>query len=194
MALFKIFKGSDSAKITDSTVSGYRVPTDGYAYYDTSTKLFYIDADYDGNGTIKRYPINAASAWSDSLGNVIKDTYITDVSWDSTNGKLTKELAGVTTQVFKINTASIGSASGWSAGSAPSLTTTTYTVPNVTNVGTLPSLSMSVTDEVLSFSFGTGSLPTLGTAFSIKGVNSFDTGSLPSLTINNNTVVTGMTV
>lgn len=62
MALFKIFKGNDSAKITDSTVSGYRMPTDGYAYYDTSTKLFYIDADYNDNGTITRSPINAGTA------------------------------------------------------------------------------------------------------------------------------------
>lgn len=76
MALFKIFKGNETAKLVDSNATGYRVPTDGYAYYDTSTKLFYIDADYDGNGTIKRYPINAASAWADSLGNVIKDTYL----------------------------------------------------------------------------------------------------------------------
>lgn len=46
MALFKIFKGHDSSKLTDSSVEGYRDPTDGYAYYDTSTKLFYIDAEY----------------------------------------------------------------------------------------------------------------------------------------------------
>ena len=56
MALFKIFKGNNSSKLTDSSVSGYRTPTDGYAYYDTSTKLFYIDADYTENqtGTISR--------------------------------------------------------------------------------------------------------------------------------------------
>lgn len=62
MALFKIFKGNETAKLTDTNATGYRIPTDGYAYYDTSTKLFYIDADYDGNGTIKRYPINAGTA------------------------------------------------------------------------------------------------------------------------------------
>ena len=64
MALFKIFKGSDSSKLTDSTATGYKTPTDGYAYYDTSTKLFYIDAAYDSSNptTISRAAINADSA------------------------------------------------------------------------------------------------------------------------------------
>ena len=87
MALFKIFKGSDSSKITDSSVSGYKIPVDGYAYYDTSTNLFYIDADYEGHGTITREPINAHHADSataatlayaaenDTEGNSIINTY-----------------------------------------------------------------------------------------------------------------------
>lgn len=53
MALFKIFKGSNTAKITNSSATGYITPTDGYAYYDTSSKLFYIDAAYSGD-TITR--------------------------------------------------------------------------------------------------------------------------------------------
>jgi hypothetical protein len=59
MALFKIFKGNETAKLTDSNASGYRVPTDGYAYYDTSSNLFYIDAAYGSDNTITRKPINA---------------------------------------------------------------------------------------------------------------------------------------
>lgn len=60
MALFKIFKGNETAKLTDSTATGYRVPTDGYAYYDTSSKLFYIDAAYGADiNDITRAPINA---------------------------------------------------------------------------------------------------------------------------------------
>ena len=54
MALFKIFKGNDTAKLTDSTATGYKTPTDGYAYYDTSTKLFYIDAEYPGVSGVSR--------------------------------------------------------------------------------------------------------------------------------------------
>lgn len=60
MALFKIFKGNETAKLTDSTATGYRTPTDGYAYYDTSSKLFYIDAAYGSDANnITRAPINA---------------------------------------------------------------------------------------------------------------------------------------
>jgi hypothetical protein len=62
LALFKIFKGSDSAKLTNTAASGYRTPTDGYAYYDTSTKLFYIDAEYPGTSGVTRQPINASKA------------------------------------------------------------------------------------------------------------------------------------
>lgn len=62
MALFKIFKGNDSNKLTKPSTTGYLTPTDGYAYYDTSTKLFYIDAAYPGAAGITRQPINAAKA------------------------------------------------------------------------------------------------------------------------------------
>ena len=55
------------------------------------------------------------------------------------------------------------------AGTAASLTTTTYTVPNVTAAGS-PS-SFSVASGTLTLT--AGSAPTLGTAFSIKGVNVF---------------------
>lgn len=61
LALFKIFKGNNTAKITNSSATGYITPTDGYAYYDTSSKLFYIDAAYSGT-TISRQPINADNA------------------------------------------------------------------------------------------------------------------------------------
>ena len=67
MALFKIFKGNQTDNLLNSNATGYRTPTDGYAYYDTSTKLFYIDADYRSepdpeNPVITRQPINAAHA------------------------------------------------------------------------------------------------------------------------------------
>ena len=61
LALFKIFKGNNTAKITNSSATGYITPTDGYAYYDTGSKLFYIDAAYSGT-TISRQPINADNA------------------------------------------------------------------------------------------------------------------------------------
>ena len=42
LALFKIFKGSDSNKLTKPGTTGYLTPTDGYAYYDTTTKLLTV--------------------------------------------------------------------------------------------------------------------------------------------------------
>lgn len=54
MALFKIFKGSESSKLTNPSATGYKTPVDGYAYYDTTTKLFYIDAAYPGAAGITR--------------------------------------------------------------------------------------------------------------------------------------------
>ena len=65
MALFKIFKGNATGKITDPNNPEYIQPTaatDGYAYYDTSTRKFYINADYNNDGTITRQPINAYHA------------------------------------------------------------------------------------------------------------------------------------
>ena len=71
MALFKIFKGRESNKITDPNEPGYKPLVDGYAYYDTSTKLFYIDAEYPvenengqltNNVQLARKPINAYHA------------------------------------------------------------------------------------------------------------------------------------
>jgi len=87
MALFKIFKGNETAKLVDSNAAGYRIPTDGYAYYDTSTKLFYIDADYDGNGTTTRSPINADSAGS--LNNQVRT--FGNISYDMTGSGTTTD-------------------------------------------------------------------------------------------------------
>jgi len=61
LALFKISKGNNSALLTDSSATGYKTPTDGYAWYDTSSRLFYIDAEYN-SGTVSRIPINANNA------------------------------------------------------------------------------------------------------------------------------------
>ena len=75
MALFKVFKGKDSEKIINPSASGYKQPVDGYAYYDTSSKLFYIDAAYDPTHPeiITREPINAA--YAGVAGNSLNGVY-----------------------------------------------------------------------------------------------------------------------
>ncbi len=97
MALFKIFKGNTTDNLLKPTINGqtnknYKAPVDGYAYYDTSTKFFYIDADYRetpdlNNPVITRQPINAyhangadaatlaISAQHDDAGNEITAFY-----------------------------------------------------------------------------------------------------------------------
>ena len=50
---------------------------------------------------------------------------------------------------------------------APSGTTPTTTVYSITDVGTLPSLTASVTNRCLSFTFGAGTLPTKGNGVSV---------------------------
>lgn len=128
---------------------------------------------------------------------------------------------------LKTSTTSVGSASDWSAGSVPSLSytartvksvktntagsaaslkTTTHTVPNVTAAGS--PTTASVSNGTLTIDVG--SAPTLGTAISIKGVDTFSAntptvieteniscdditnwsqGSVPSLTVTSTTVI-----
>lgn len=103
------------------------------------------------------------------------------------------------------------------AGTAASLSTTTHTIPNVTSVGTAPTLGtpivavrnvtvstdLNVDAGVLSLLGGTtvqtvdipnvtsvGTTPTLGTAFSVKGVDAF-TANTPTA-VTKNTVVTSV--
>ena len=62
MALFKIFRGTDISKLTNPANEEYIPLKDGYCYFDTTTGLFFIDAEVvkeDGTTEIVRAPINA---------------------------------------------------------------------------------------------------------------------------------------
>lgn len=99
---------------------------------------------------------------------------------------------------LKTSTVSVGSASGWDAGSVPSLsytaktvksvktntagsaaslTTTSYTVPNVTAAGS--ATTASVASGTLTITVG--SAPTIGDSFTIKGVNVFTANTPTSI-------------
>lgn len=74
--------------------------------------------------------------------------------------------------------------------SAPTITVnpTTETVYSITNVGTLPALSASVSNKNLQISWSAGTLPTKGTGQSVlKGVTA--TASAPVFTGTEGTVV-----
>ena len=59
MALFKIFKGNDSTKLSNYSTLPL---VEGYAYYDLTTRKFYIDAMYGDATTLSRQPLNAENA------------------------------------------------------------------------------------------------------------------------------------
>lgn len=66
MALFKINRGANTQRLINPNYSEngenkYIQPKDGYCYFDTSTGLFFIDAENE-NGEVIRAPINAAAA------------------------------------------------------------------------------------------------------------------------------------
>ena len=67
---------------------------------------------------------------------------------------------------MSFNTTTNGSASGWSAGTAPSLSYTARSIPNVTSVGSAPSLTY--TARTVKSVKSVGSTPTLGTAITVK--------------------------
>ncbi len=68
-------------------------------------------------------------------------------------------------------------------GSVPSLTYTTNTIPNVTSVGSRTTIEIKVENNVLllpSAVYNT-TVPTLGTAFSASNITEWDAGSTPTL-------------
>lgn len=111
------------------------------------------------------------------------------------------------------------SSDGWSAGTLPSLSYTSRTIPNVTGVGSLPSLTktdvtnlsstdttVSVNDTTLVISYAAGSttatkitnwsagtLPTLGTAITADDITSWSAGTLPILNWDSATIKVGAT-
>lgn len=90
---------------------------------------------------------------------------------------------------YTANTTSIGSASGWSAGTTPSLSYTSRSIPNVTAANT-PTTAV-ISGGTLTFTAGTAL--TLGTAISADDITSWSAGTAPSLTVTSTTVATGIT-
>lgn len=82
MALFKIFKGTDVNKLQAKDENGKFTEVafnDGYCYFDTTTGLFFIDAEIihpNGKIELTRAPINAGKAIYDINGNKIDETYL----------------------------------------------------------------------------------------------------------------------
>lgn len=167
-------------------------------YYDGT--YYYINSD----GSVPHQALTKAT--SSTVGAVKPDGTTTTVD---ANGTITAKDTTYTVTTGSVGSASAGTAiaaddiTSWSAGSVPSLSYTSRSIPNVTGVGTLPSLTMSVSGEKLTFMFSQGTLPTLGTAISADDITAWDAGSAPSLgytarsipniSVTSKTVVTAVT-
>ena len=138
--------------------------------------------------------------------------YMNITGTNETTYNLDNFLSTGNTTTQSIGSASAGTAisaddiTAWSAGTIPSLTTTTHSVPNITgntsvtvkSVKTVNTVmtTATISSGVLTFSTGasvvtedkTASNTTVGTAISIKGVNEWSAGTVPSLSYTSRTI------
>ena len=122
----------------------------GYCYFDVNTGKFWIDTTDTSAG---RMAINAAHADSADAATLAAAA----VNDDDGN---------------EIKTTYVPFGTSFTPSGSISVTLNTTTVNSITDVGSLPSLSMDVTNEVLSFSWATGTLPTKGANTTVAtGVN-----------------------
>ena len=100
MALFKILRGKTKSALDAKT------KTDGYCYFVTDDKKFYIDYK-DDNNQLQREPLNAKNA--DTLAGAELETTITDSDTKIPTSKavrkaFTKVTAKVENNIFYITT------------------------------------------------------------------------------------------
>ena len=135
MALFKIFKGNNINRLNDPNDPNYKIPVDGYAYYNTDNQEFYIDTYYKPTTSqiinndlriiknesdpnygllLDRRPINAHYAYSAGYDGAlvpqrIDSTYIKNISISEKTITITKgdnTTSTITTQdTWKANSA-----------------------------------------------------------------------------------------
>lgn len=153
MALFKIFKGTDISKLTDPANEEYIPLKDGYCYFDTTTGLFFIDAEVvkeDGTTEIVRAPINANRAIYDVVGQRINTTYIKDLSISGKTITYTKGNGTTGTITTQDNNTT------YSAGTGLSLSGTTFNHSNSVTAAT----AQGDASKTLTFG-GTFTIPTI---------------------------------
>ena len=92
---------------------------------------------------------------------------------------------------ISLQTGSVSSISAWSAGTAPSLTVNSTSIPNVTDVGSATTASVG-NDGILVIT--QGAVPTLGTAISVGSASNWSAGTAPSLTYSDASVLSDISV
>ena len=126
---------------------------------------------------------------TDASGNVTFPAEVTATDFNGTDNGFSIAAsvpsgAKFTDTTYSANTTSIGSASGWSAGSAPSLSYTSRSIPNVTSVGSKPSLSY--TARSIPNVTSVGSVPSLSyTARSVGSASGWSAGTAASASVAN---------
>ena len=157
------------------------------------------------------------TAHQDISGKADKSATVSTIAYDTTNKKFTKTINGTTTNVAILATTSVGSASAgtaiaadditaWSAGTLPSLTTTTISPITDITPTSGDATTATVSNGVLTITTGSSPLVSIAAAKPTNGVKVVDTwsaGTLPSLTytarsipnisVSSKTVATGFT-
>ena len=163
----------------------------GYCYFDVNTGKFWIDTSNLASG---RMAINAnhadssdaailaAAAESDSLGNTIINYYGHSLNFSSTSG--TNVLSLQDAEGLPLSSVTLGALAsvnsvsgqytpaGTNAPSAIVISPTTTAVSKLATSGSIATLSTTVTNEVLSFNFNGGAMPTFNSITVWNGYNS----------------------
>ena len=113
------------------------------------------------------------------------------------SGSVSVSTNGTTNKTATVSPADSGTATYTPAGSvaAPAISVasagSTTTVYSITDVGTLPSLSTTVANETLTIGFNQGTLPTKGSATTVKTGDASYSASAPAFTGTGVRLVTG---
>lgn len=138
----------------------YGAGTNGQVLKSNGTNVYWA-ADNNAGGTVTSITLIAGTGISLDTNNT---AITTSGSRTITNTGVTG-VKGESESTYHTGQVNITDHSYTPAGSVsvtPTVTVNTTTVNSITAVGELPSLSMTVTNEVLSFTWAAGSLPTKG--------------------------------
>lgn len=145
-----------------------------------------LNVNSTGAKTIYRYGTTvpgttAGTSWAG--GEVVEFVYETT---SNTNGCW--KMIGKGQTAVSVGTTSVGSASGWSTGTLPTLTVTSTACDDITAWSAGSASADTITNTTLYISNGTAPSLTY-TARSIGSASNWSQGTLPSLTISSTSVV-----
>lgn len=185
-----IFRGQTTTALTDGSTTN-PITINGNSYTAVQGDLVVSgnkEFIFDGTHWIELGDLDALGdlAWKDSASGSYTPTGSVSVSTNSTTNK-----------TATVSKASSGAATYTPEGSvsAPTISVATAgattTVNSITDVGTLPSFSATVSNENLTLGFSQGTLPTKGSNTTVKTGDASYTASAPTFTGTGARLVTG---